>query len=85
VKAQFNLGVMYEKGQGVPQNLQEAVKWYRLVAEQGYASAQYYLALMYYSGKGVPKDYVLAHMWANLAASQGGEVAVKNVMRLQRL
>ena len=27
--AQYNLGVLYEKGQGVPQDYAEAVKWYR--------------------------------------------------------
>ncbi|MEK9943249.1 MAG: hypothetical protein VW771_12345 [Gammaproteobacteria bacterium] len=27
---QFNLGVMYERGRGVPQDFKEAVKWYRL-------------------------------------------------------
>ena len=39
-EAQHNLGVMYSKGQGVPQDDAEAVKWYRLAAEQGYARAQ---------------------------------------------
>ena len=34
-KAQFNLGLMYNNGQGVPQDYKEAVKWYRLSAEQG--------------------------------------------------
>jgi TPR repeat protein len=33
--AQYNLGVMYENGQGVPQDYKTAVKWYRLAAEQG--------------------------------------------------
>ena len=28
-KAQVNLGVMYETGQGVPQDYREAVAWYR--------------------------------------------------------
>ena len=37
--AQFNLGVMYENGQGVPKNDETAVMWYRLSAEQGYANA----------------------------------------------
>jgi hypothetical protein len=66
-EAQFNLGLMYEMGQGVPQNYAEAVKWYRKAAEQGFAEAQYNLGKMYYTGQGVPKDYVLAHMWFNLA------------------
>ena len=32
--AQYNLGVMYHGGGGVPENYVEAVKWYRLAAEQ---------------------------------------------------
>src|SRR3954470_13266351 len=46
-RAQNNLGVMYENGQGVAQNLNEALKWYRLAAEQGYAGAQNNLGLIY--------------------------------------
>jgi TPR repeat protein len=34
--AQTNLGLMYSKGKGVPQDYKTAVKWYRLAAEQGY-------------------------------------------------
>ena len=37
--AQDNLGLMYAKGEGVPQNNAEAVKWFRLAAVQGNASA----------------------------------------------
>src|SRR5450759_4601026 len=33
--AQNNLGVLYEKGQGLPQNYAEGAKWYRLAADQG--------------------------------------------------
>ena len=38
--SQFNLGVMYDNGLGVTENNKEAVKWYKLSAEQGKASAQ---------------------------------------------
>ena len=38
--AQGNLGMMYAKGDGVPQDNKTAVKWYKLAAEQGVASAQ---------------------------------------------
>ena len=38
--AQFNLGVMYDEGDGVPQDYATALKWYRLAAEQGHADAQ---------------------------------------------
>jgi hypothetical protein len=69
-EAQFNLGLMYDKGQGVPQDYAEAVKWYRKAAEQGFAEAQTNLGIMYFTGQGVPKDYVLAHMWFDLATSR---------------
>jgi TPR repeat protein len=70
-KAQFNLGVMYAKGQGVPQDFKEAMQWYYLAAMQGDADAQHNLGVMYAKGEGVPQDYVLAYMWFNLAAAQG--------------
>ena len=38
--AQYELGFMYDQGQGVRQDDAEAVKWYGLAAEQGYAGAQ---------------------------------------------
>jgi TPR repeat protein len=69
--AQFNLGVMYDNGYGVPQNYNTAVKWYQLAAKQGYADAQFNLGLMYDKGQGVPQDYKTAVKWIRLAAKQG--------------
>jgi hypothetical protein len=69
-RAQFNLGVMYSEGQGVPQDDAEAGRWYRLSAEQGYAQAQYNLGLWYARGEGGSHDDVQAHMWFNLAAAR---------------
>lgn len=37
--AQFNLGVCYDKGQGVPRDDAEALKWICRAAEQGHADA----------------------------------------------
>ncbi|MBT4556280.1 MAG: sel1 repeat family protein, partial [Nitrospina sp.] len=34
-RAQFYLGRMYDKGQGIPQDYNEAVKWYQLAADRG--------------------------------------------------
>ena len=72
-KAQFNLGIMYERGQGVLQDYKTAVKWYILSAEQGYAKAQYNLGVMYALGQGVIADKVYAHMWGNILNSNGHE------------
>ena len=69
--AQNNLGGMYDNGQGVPQDVAEAVKWYRLAADQGYAMAQYNLGVMYDNGQGVPQDDAEALKWYRLAADQG--------------
>ena len=45
--AQFNLGVMYDEGKGVPQDYKEALKWFTKAAEQGNAQAQHNLGVMY--------------------------------------
>ena len=52
--AQFNLGVMYQNGEGVSKDNVEAVKWYRKAAEQGDDYALVNLGAMYRQGEGVP-------------------------------
>jgi TPR repeat protein len=61
-RAQFYLGVMYDAGEGLPQDRVESVKWTRLAAEQENVDAQYFLGIGYHFGKGAPQDYSLAHM-----------------------
>ena len=39
VAAQFDLGLMYSNGNGVPKDSSEAVKWFRKAAEHGNTSA----------------------------------------------
>ena len=68
VRAQLILGLMYARGEGVPQDHSEATRWYRLAADQSDAHAQYELACLYALGDGVAQDYVAAHMWFNLAS-----------------
>jgi len=69
--AQYNLGLMYDNGEGVPEDHTEAVKWYRKAAEQGLAKAQFNLGLMYDNGRGVPEDHTEAVKWYRKAAEQG--------------
>ena len=75
--AQYNLGLMYDNGQGFLQDYAEAVRWYRLDADQGDADAQLNLGFSYEYGEGLPQNNIMAHMWYNLAsengAKQGGE------------
>jgi len=77
--AQNNLGVMYDNGEGVPQDDKEAFKLYRLAAEQGYATAQGNLGVMYAKGEGVPQDDKEAVKWFRRAAEQGHAVAQYNL------
>ncbi len=78
-RAQFNLGVAYANGRGVPQDHAEAVKWWRLAAAQGYALAQAHLGIMYDKGLGVPQDHAEAVKWFRLAAAQGNALAQLNL------
>lgn len=71
-RAQGMLGMMYEYGQGVPQDFALAVEWYTCAANQGEATAQYLLGLMYDLGRGVRIDVVQAQKWLILAASRAG-------------
>lgn len=71
VHAQFFLGIMYGKGQGILRNDTKAAKWFRRAAEQGYAKAQYNLGVMYTKGRGVPQNYAEAVKRYSRAAEQG--------------
>ncbi|MDE2730336.1 MAG: serine/threonine-protein kinase, partial [Bacteroidota bacterium] len=73
--AQLKLGEMYAEGRGVPQDNQEAVKWFRLSAEQGNAGGQFRLGEIYAEGRGVPQDNQEALKWFRLSAEQGNAVA----------
>ena len=46
--AQTELADFYRAGQGVPQNAELALKWYRLAGEQDYSAAQVSLGTMYH-------------------------------------
>ncbi len=78
-EAQYNLGIMYNKGRGVPQDYAAAVGWWRKAAEQGDAAAQHNLGLMYHNGEGTPQDYAAAVKWYRKAAAQGYALAQTNL------
>ena len=57
----------------------DAVKWYRMAAEQGLANAQFNLGVMYAEGQGVPEDHAEAVKWYRMAAEQGHANAQLNL------
>ena len=81
---QFNLGLMYNKGQGVKQDDVEAVKWYRQAAEQGYVKAQFILGGLYLLGKGVQVNKSLAKEWFGKACDNGYQDSCEYYGKLNR-
>ena len=77
--AQYNLALMYDNGEGVPENDAEAVKWFRKAADQGVAEAQYNLGYMYAKGEGVPENDIRAYVWWSMAKTQGNTKAAGNL------
>ena len=76
-QAQYNLGCLFDTGEGVKQDKAEAVRWYTLAAEQGRIDAQFNLAVSFEDGEGVKRDFDAARHWFSKAAMQGDEIARK--------
>ena len=74
-RAQFDLGLLYENGDGIPRDYAKAHQWYEKSAAQGGAKAQFYLGMQCAFGEGVLLDLVQAHMWYSLAAGNGHAAA----------
>ncbi len=71
-RAQFNLGCMYDRGQGVPKDDCEAARLFKLSADKGNSHGQNNLGFFYSQGRGdLPKDEHEAARLYKLAADQG--------------
>jgi TPR repeat protein len=69
--AEFQLGVLYELGRGVPQNWAKARELYLSAAGKGCIEATHYLGVVYDKGRGVPVDDQQAAYWYRKAADEG--------------
>ena len=73
------LGQSFISGTSVPQNYEEAIRWYELAAKGGDQEAQSELAFLYFSGNHVAQDYEKAKYWFNIAARKGYAIAQYNM------
>jgi TPR repeat protein len=73
---------MLDNGDGVAQDYAEAVRLYRLAAEQGHAAAANNLGEMIECGTCVARDRAEAIRWYRLAAAQGNVDAQNSLRRL---
>jgi TPR repeat protein len=69
--AQFDLGQMYEEGEGAARDMSTAVKWYTSAANAGNTNAQFTLGVLYATGNGVEKNTATAVYWQRKAAEAG--------------
>lgn len=70
-KAQLSLGKYYLKGDGVPKNVSEGVRWILKSAEQNDPEAQHLMGELYWAGIGFRQDYEKAFSWYLKSANQG--------------
>lgn len=75
VPAISTIGLYYEYGNGVPQNMTEAVSMYRTAAAFGDVDAHRYLADCYKDGKGVEKNLEMYKTYLLKAAELGSGTA----------
>ena len=74
-EANYNLGLLFLKGDGKPENPIRAFQHIRYAAEKGIPQAQYDLAALYQAGTGVDANALEAARWLSRAAEQGLPVA----------
>lgn len=69
--AQVLVGLMYNQGNFVKQDNNEAEKWYVLASKQDFVPAKWRLAMLYYHGSGLTQNYQKAADLYHSAAKQG--------------
>jgi localization factor PodJL len=77
--AQYEIGLRYAQGSGVPQDYDQAAYWFELAAKQNLAIAQYRLATLFEKGRGVSQDQEQARAWYESAAQAGNVKAMHNL------
>jgi hypothetical protein len=78
-RAQYYLGHLHAKGEGVARDLGQAMRWFRAAAEQGEPYGQFALGYVYEHGLGAAPDPAAAVRWYRAAAVQGNLAARNNL------
>jgi hypothetical protein len=73
--AQYYVGMMFLKGQGVPQSYEEAGTWFLKAAQQRIPQAQFQLGTLYLNGQGLPRDLEQAYAWFAVGAAHNHQKA----------
>ena len=81
-RAAFNLGLLYDLGQGVPRDSDKAYHWYLQAADADDPAAEFNVGIMNDSGIGVPHDPAAAARWYARSAAHGNMRAAYNLGQL---
>ncbi len=81
----YHLASRYRFGLGVPESLDNYIKWMNLAAEQGHAGAQHQMSLAYWKGEGVEQSNDKAFYWCNKAAAQAHEDSIINLACMHQM
>lgn len=82
--AAFYLGQMYEFGDGVAVDRQQAVKWLSIAANAGNVGASRQLGLLYLDGIAGIQDFSKARKWLLAAADTGDGTALRSLGDMNR-
>jgi hypothetical protein len=74
-EAQWQMGLRYHNGDGVPHDDAQAMQWFLRAAQQGHVTAQATLGAYYWAGRGVPEDLSKAYFWSAIANAGGDEAS----------
>ena len=77
--AQFNMGWMYDNGEGMPEDDTKALEWYLKSAQSGHIESPNYIGILYDNGDGTPEDDIAAYAWWLIGIKRGDEAPRNNI------
>ena len=86
--SQYNTGINYSLGRGIPFEIEKAVYWYTRASDQGHSKAPFNLGILYAKGEnGLNQDLSIALGYFELSAYRGNKQAkifIESVMSLNK-
>lgn len=80
----YNLGLMYNDGQGVRQDYQKAAELYKKACDMKYSEACNNLGVLYINGHGVSQNRYIAKLYYDKACNLGNQVGCENYKKINQ-
>ena len=77
--SQYQLGIIYDEGSGVPQDYKQARVWWEKAETQDYPAAVHQLGVLYFNGHGVIPSWRRAREYLKRATKLGSSKARENM------